>query len=135
MDYNKKSNKSRLIFRKIILSRFVLALLFIIFIFSFWSSADIFLKSRKAYKERKEVEQTIEELKEKKKELERKLSELETEKGIERELINKFQIKKPGEEVLVIMDAPSKEGDETKEKAGFFGNVWQSLKNIRPFAK
>jgi cell division protein FtsB len=129
LEYNKKPNKGYFIFKKIIFSPPVLILFFIILLIFLTSTIKVFVKSREVFLERKEVDKKLEDLKLKRDELKTRISKLETESGVERELIEKFQIKKPGEEVLVILDPKEQKNNQSqKRKAGFFSNFWQSVK-------
>ena len=109
LDYNKNSNRSNVIFRRILLSKFFLIFLFIILLIFLTSTARIFIKSRRIYLERGETEKKLENLKIEREELQSRISELEKESGVERELIKKFQIRKPGEQVLVVLEPMTKD--------------------------
>ncbi len=61
--------------------------------------------------------------------LQKSLSHLDTDEGVEEEIRQKFQVSKDGEKVFVIVDSTSS-ASTTEEKAGFFGNIWNDIKNI-----
>ena len=74
--------------------------------------------------ESKDNVQKIEELTKKKKELEAYIAELESPQAIEREGKNRLNLKKPGEEVVVVVPEKNNPGDED---AHFW---WSKLKSI-----
>ena len=81
--------------------------------------------------ERGETEKKLENLKIEREELQSRISELEKESGVERELIKKFQIRKPGEQVLVVLEPKEENGNNgEKNKTGFFRNFWGSIKEF-----
>lgn len=118
--------------RKIIFSRFSLAILLIILIILSVSTLKVYLKSRKASLKNDQTIAQIEELEKKKKELEDRLAKLQIGSGLEEEIREKFNVKKPGEEVLNIIDKSpenDKINNEESEK-GFFSKIWDWIKNL-----
>jgi len=51
-----------------------------------------------------ETEERLDELEERKHDLSTKLEDLNTDRGVEEELRNRFQVAKPGEKVLIIVE-------------------------------
>lgn len=119
-------------FRKIIFSRFSLIVLLIILVILSISTVKVYIKSQKAVLKNKETIEKIEELESKKMELEEKIAKLNTESGLEEELREKFGVKKPGEEVLAIIDKTpeSDKMNSREEKQGFFSKIWGWIKNL-----
>lgn len=118
--------------RKIIFSRYSLIVLLIILIILSISTAKVYLKSQRAVQKNQETIQKIQELEEKKRELEEKIAKLQTQSGMEEELMEKFSVKKQGEEVLNIIDK-SPENDKIDlgtENHNIFSKIWNWLKNI-----
>lgn len=118
--------------RKIIFSRFSLAILLVILIILSVSTVKVYLKSRKASLKNDQTIAQIEELEKKKKELEDRIAKLQTEGGLEEEIREKFNVQKPGEEVLNIVDK-SPENDKInneESQKGFFSKIWDWIKNI-----
>lgn len=125
--------------RKIIFSRFSLAVLLIILIILSISTAKVYLKSRKASLKNDQTIAQIEELEKKKKELEDRIAKLRTGSGLEEEIREKFNVAKPEEKLLTIIDKTpenDKINNEESEKE-FFSNlprflrgIWDWIKNI-----
>ncbi|KKU02768.1 MAG: hypothetical protein UX06_C0051G0003 [Candidatus Giovannonibacteria bacterium GW2011_GWA2_45_21] len=79
------------------------------------------------------VKKETENLGSKKGELESVLKRLETPAGVEEEIHKKFQVKKPGEEALIIVEKPEKSGQPEKLSiSGFFKSagrrIWDFFK-------
>lgn len=75
----------------------------------------------KAYQETKEER---EELAQKKEELEKRLSYISSPYGLEKELRRRFSLKKPDEEVAIIIDRPVSRPESDKETGEGF---WQRI--------
>ena len=75
--------------------------------------------------------QEIADMERKKAVLESEAAKIGTESGLEEEIRDKFSVKKPGEEVLTIMDKrPGDDKINSGEDKGFFGKIWEFVKNI-----
>lgn len=125
----KKKDKTEVFIKKIIFSPAFLILLSIIFIALSVSTFRIYLQSRKLHKERLEKEAMFETEKQKNEELKQKIKELETPGGFEKKLRENLQIKKPGEEVIVILN-PKEYGSEKNEntnKKNIMTKIWKWL--------
>ncbi|MBU1179180.1 hypothetical protein KKB69_02510 [Patescibacteria group bacterium] len=107
--------KSR--FRKIFFSRPVFLLFLAAAVLLAPPLFSVYKKSRQAVLKNKDIEKQAAELGGRLKELEANIGRMGTEAGIEKELRSKFQIKKPGEDFVVIIDNTPK---ETKEEEPFF---------------
>ncbi len=66
--------------------------------------------------------QRIEELQQKKKELEAQLAEMQTKESVERQAKERLNLKKPGEEVVVVV--PQKEEKKPQEKSP---TLWEKI--------
>lgn len=119
-------------FRKIIFSRFSLIVLLVILVILSISVARVYNKSRKAALKNQEITQKIEELESKKRELDERIAKLETGSGLEEEVREKFGVKKPGEEVLTIIDKTPENDKINNEESdkGFFGKIWSWIKDL-----
>ncbi len=74
------------------------------------------------------VKKETENLDLKKSELESVLKRLETPVGVEEEIRKKFQVKKPGEEALVIVEKPETAVQKKPGGVrGFFKNIWEFI--------
>lgn len=105
--------------------------LFALFIILSFSTAKVYSKFKKAYDKNQETIAKIEELEQRKKELEARISALSSEAGREEEIREKFNIKKPGEEVLTIIDKiPENDKINNKNEDGFFSGIWNWIAGL-----
>ena len=92
------------------------------------------IKIYKKYRESKmlaeKTEQELKELETKKAELESSTAKLQTESGTEKEIRSTFNVKKPGEEAIVIVEKNEENGKIDSEEQGFFSRIWQAIKSI-----
>ncbi len=79
-----------------------------------------------------EVQNDINDLTDKKQSLESEISRLNNPAGVEKELREKFQLKKPGEDFVVIVDENSPEASATPadSRESFLEKAWNFVKNI-----
>jgi len=71
------------------------------------------------------------ELEERKSELERLIASLKTERGLEEEVRTKFQVSKPGEKTVILVEPDAKVGEEDDADESW----WQWVKNLFDFKK
>lgn len=120
-----KSNK----FKNIVQSKPVLFLLVILILFFIWNMIGLFDKMQDTVKNRKIVEDKINELQKDKEKLSFDIASLNTDKGIEESIRNKFGLAKEGEDMIVVVEDKNlsevKKGEETK---GFFSFLKNLLK-------
>ena len=114
--------QQRRIFRHFIYSKFSIFLLFIVFIFFVFSTAGVYEKKMEAARKNSDVEKGLNDLKAKKDYLEAQVNRLNTDAGAEEELRDKFQIAKPGEKVLIIVNDNDK--NTAKEPATGDNKSW-----------
>lgn len=110
--------------RRLFYSKFSILLLFIVFISIVFSTVGVYRKSREAAQKNDEVKSKLDKLRAKKDYFDSEVARLKTNAGIEEELRDKFQIAKPGEEVLIIVDDARNNNEETnpvKSKSWFWG--------------
>lgn len=93
----------------------------------------VYFNVRKVALNQAAVKKETENLGSKKGGLESVLKRLETPAGIEEEIHKKFQVKKPGEEALIIVEKPEKSGQPEKLSiSGFFKSagrrIWDFFK-------
>ncbi|HEY4473891.1 MAG TPA: septum formation initiator family protein [Candidatus Paceibacterota bacterium] len=102
----------------------ILAGLFLLLLVVANSTWHVYQKQREAAHEYNLQAEALVDLEARNESLRRKLSALNTDRGIEEELRERFSVAKPGEEVIVLVDA---------EKSGVDGNaesresIWQSF--------
>jgi len=118
-----KSNK----LRNIVQSKLVLFLLAILALFFIWNMIGLFDKMQDTIKNRKIVEDKINELQKDKEKLSSDIASLNTDKGIEESIRDKFGLAKEGEGMIVVVeDKNSLEVKKNEEDKGFFS----FLKNL-----
>ncbi|MBI4692167.1 MAG: septum formation initiator family protein [Candidatus Terrybacteria bacterium] len=117
--------------RKIIFSKTTLVLLLFISFFLVFSTIKIYFKNRNVLSKNEKIKNELAQLNQRKSELEKEISRLGTESGIEEEVREKFDLLKPGEKVVVIVDK-NQENDKINlgEETGFFGKILSFIKNI-----
>jgi|SRR3989344_2583538 len=112
--YYKKKDKGQIFLKRIFLTIPFLAFLFIILVVFFVATVRVSLESREIYKSRKEKEAVFDAEKRKNEELTAQISEIQTETGKEKHFRKEFPVKKPGEDVVVII-TPEQELKPKKE--------------------
>lgn len=116
--------------RRIFYSKFLI----IIFILLVGFISVSVIKIYKKYKESKmlaeKTEQEVKELEAKKTELESSIAKLQTESGAEKEIRSTLNVKKPGEEAIVIVEKNEESDKIGSKKQGFFSRIWQAIKSI-----
>ncbi len=117
--------------RKIIFSRKVLVLLAFVSAFLIFSTVKVYIKSRNAVSKNEEVKKEVAVLEQRKSELEKEIARLQSMSGAEEEVRKKFNVQKPGEEALVIVEK-NNENDKINqgESSGFFTKIWNFIKNL-----
>jgi cell division protein FtsB len=127
--YTMRGFQQRRRLRNLFFSRPVFAVFLCLVVLLTFSVFKVYKKSRHAILRNRVVEEEIEELKRRKVELEANISRLDSEEGIEEELRQRLQIKKPGEEYVVILENKSDErGKSAREEKKFFEKLWDFLK-------
>lgn len=110
--------------KKIIYSKFSVALLLIVVFFMITVVWNMYGKFQATQARATLAEERLNELKEQKIDLEAKVDRLQTKRGKEAELRQKFLIAKEGEKVLVIVDDEAKKEEIKKEKEKSW---WESI--------
>ena len=119
-------------FKKIIYSGWLLMILGIIFLALVFSTVKVYKKSRISAKKSEEIKEEIIKLEKRNAELVAEATRLESESGKEGEIRKRFDVAKPGEKILVIIDKNSEDVKINGEdaKAGFFYRIWQWAKRL-----
>lgn len=117
--------------RKILYSKKIIVLLFLVVVFLLFSTIKVYLKSRNAASKRDETRKELAELEQRKAELEKDVNRFQSESGLEEEIRNKFNVQKPGEKVLVIVDksAENVNIESGNELNDFFSKIWGWVKD------
>lgn len=110
--------------RKFLYSKVTLFILFVLVSFLAQKGWVIHKKAEIARAERIEAKKDLEDLQNRIQTLEASLAQLRSDKGIEQELRQKFTVARPGEEVVVVVDAGDKKSKNSEgEKEGFFQGI------------
>ena len=78
----------------------------------------------------KALKEEEESLTKRKEELEMKVESLQTDKGIAREVREKFDVVKEGEYVAILIDPKATTTEVVEEEKGFFEKMWGSLTDM-----
>jgi len=117
--------------RRLLFSKPVFALVFAAFAFLSYSAVKIFIKSRAIVARENETKKELFDIKQRKANMEKELNRLQSESGIEEEMRTKFDVQKPGERALVIVDKPDDNNKNSDNAgAGFFSRIWSWARGI-----
>ena len=99
----------------------------VVVIFSY-KMVDLIKRENETAKKKALILEEISNLQKRENDLTKNIEELKTEQGTEKAIRDKYQVVKPGEKMIIIVDEdPSKlQSDEFKNKSGF----WEWLKGI-----
>lgn len=114
-------------FKKRLFSTPVLGLLGALTVIVFISGIKVSHRAYVAYRGRAEAEAMREAAKREQDELDARIKRLESPLGIEKEAKERFNVKSPGEEVLVIVD-PKQNTSSTED--GSAAGLWEFLKSF-----
>lgn len=121
-EFQEKRKYKKIIYSGWLQIFFVIVLLAVIF-----STVNIYKKSRISAARHEEIKKEMAELEKRNAELEANVAKLESESGQEGEIRKRFDVAKPGEKILVIVDKNSEDvkinGEENK--IGFFSRIWR----------
>jgi len=112
-------------FNKIIYSKLSFVVLFILIIFLIRPTYYIYKKSRLSFDNYTVVKKDYENLKTRKDMLESEIDRLKTDSGMEEEIRGKFNVSKPGETVVVIINNSTSTDANDQNKS-----FWSSLLNL-----
>jgi cell division protein FtsB len=120
-----KEFQQRRYFRRIFFSRVVFVLFLCLAVLLGISLLGVYKKSRHADLRNKIIEEEVSNLVQRKQALDASLKQLENPLGVEEELRKRFQIKRPGEEYVVILDRAVElpEDLSQKDKWAFFEKI------------
>lgn len=119
-------------FKKIIYSNWILGLMFIFLVFIGYFAIKAHSRSNGAVFKNKEIETQSAKLQKRNAELEADISRLSGGAGLEEEIRKRFNVTKPGEKVLIIVDKSLKTDKiiDDKNSGGFLSKIWSGIKNI-----
>jgi len=122
----KKRNKG---IQKIYLKVFII-ILAVLVLFAGNATWNLYLKYREAKFNRDIAQTELEKLQKREKNLLMELDKLSTDRGVEEELRKKFGIVKEGEEVIVIVEPKSGEGDDREKTTKQNTSIWRKILSI-----
>jgi cell division protein FtsB len=110
--------------------KIIIVLLSLILFFLVFFSVKIYFKSRNALFKSEKIASTLEEARQRKIALEQNMACLESETCLEEEMRQRFNARKPGEQMLVIVDKTGENGKiEKGGLGGFFGGIWDWIRS------
>ena len=116
--------------RELFASRIIVLFLFFLIISTGVASFRALMKGWEVRAEKEAAEKRVEELKKEQEVLSSELQDFDSGRGIEREAREKLNLRKPGEEVVIIRDASAEtSSDDTTSNKNFFSRIWDSLFN------
>jgi cell division protein FtsB len=111
---------------------FILLIATILLLKSVWG---VYNKDSVARINMQEAEVTLANLQKKKAGLEKEIAKLNTERGVEEELRRRFQVVKPGEQVLMIVDKNENKAPVAMKEVGIVSSIWNKLLGLLSFTK
>ncbi len=110
-------------------SKFTIVVLVIILLFLIKGTWDIYQKDRQSLNDLAISNKELADLQSRNDYLSGQVAKLETTSGQEEEIRQKFQVAKPGENVIIIV--PSASGTvASSTPGGVFGGIWEFIKNL-----
>jgi len=99
--------------------------------FLMYSTAKIYIRSREAREANNLIEEEIKSLETKKVQLEASVKRLQTESGAEEAIRDKFPVRKPGEQTVIIIEEENKNITSTSTSSSSLPlKIWQFLENL-----
>mgnify|MGYP001563470888 CR=1 len=123
MDFQRKRQ-----IKSILYSKLFLVILLVLIFFLGRSTFDIYQKSKLSYNNYIKVKRDYDSIEARKAMLESEINRLATDNGIEEEIRSKFNVAKPGETVVIIIDKNSTSTDIDNVKRDFWSSFWGIFK-------
>jgi cell division protein FtsB len=112
-------------FNKVVYSKITFVILLILIFFLARSTYDIYKKYRMSADDYAAVKKDYDGLTVRKEMLTSEINKLNTDSGMEEEIRSKFDVAKPGETVVVVIDSTSSTStDQNNSKGGFWSNLF-----------
>lgn len=109
--------------RRVVYSPKIALLLLIVFIFLAKGAWGAYTKERESRSNLDKVEENHAKALEREAFLLEEIEKLNTEEGVDKEIREKFNVTKPGEEVVLVVESENSPSEESVEKKGF----WERL--------
>ena len=118
-------------FKKIVYSGWLQIFLGIVLLALVFPAIKVYKKSRLSVKKFQEIKEEMAGLEKRNAELAAEAARLESESGREGEIRKRFDVAKPGEKIIVIVDKNSEEVkiNGAENKGGFFSRTWRWMKS------
>jgi len=118
-------------FKKIVYSGWLQIFLGIVLLALVFPAIKVYKKSRLSADKSKEIKEELASLEKRNAELAAEAARLESESGREREIRKRFDVAKPGEKILIIVDKDSEDVkiNGAENKGGFFSRTWRWMKS------
>ena len=118
-------------FNKLIHSGWLQIFLGIVLLALIFSTVKVYKKSRMSAQKSQEIKEEMAKLEKRNAELAAEAARLESESGREGEIRKRFDVAKPGEKILVIVDKTSEDVkiNGAENNVGFFSRIWRWTKN------
>jgi cell division protein FtsB len=121
LDYGQKRK-----FRSFLYNRYILGFLGLLVILAVHSTWNVYQKQRESVALLRVAQGESSVLKAREQELQTKIASMQTEQGMEEEIRSKFNVAKPGENVVVVLD----QSDATTSTSTTTISFWQSILNF-----
>lgn len=118
IDFQQKKKINKIMHSKVFFFVFL-----IIIIFLGRSTYDIYKRQQLSATNYAGVKKNYDGIKERKEMLESEIERLKTDTGVEEEIRSKFNVAKPGETVVTIIDGSSSTSTDSTQKTGFWATV------------
>jgi len=118
-------------FKKIIYSGWLQIFLGIVLLALIFPTVKVYKKSRISVQKSQEIKEEIAKLEKRNAELAAEAARLESESGEEGEIRKRFDVAKPGEKILVIVDKNSEDVkiNGAENSVGLFSQIWRWMKS------
>ena len=119
-------------FKTIVYSAWLQAILGIILLALIFPTVKVYKKSRISADKAEEIKEEMAKLEKRNAELAAEATRLESESGEEGEIRKRFDVAKPGEKILVIVDKTDEDVkiNDADIKTGFFSRLWRWIKKL-----
>ena len=108
--------------RRVLYSKGAILLLAVVVVFLARAAAEVYPKEREAARRSAEQAAELSELRERERTLTAELGRLSTSRGVEAELREKYDVAKPGERVIVILDSAGRQAAVSEG-----GSFWRRI--------
>ncbi len=118
-------------FKKVLYSKPAILLILVLLVFLVKPAWNAYTKYSESRENAQLAKARLEKLQERKNELTQKIENLGTERGLEEEIVDKFDVVRSGENVIVIVNKrETEEGVGEDDSGGFFSSFWRKVKDI-----